>query len=97
MIKRNSWWKIIVSFALAAFFIIYTLSNIDLYRVVGNRSQIRYGYLSIPIISSVVIMLLGMLKFKFSKRVELIVGIIVYAMSMAAAMVQLLILRVMLP
>ncbi|MBQ3425802.1 MAG: sulfatase-like hydrolase/transferase [Clostridia bacterium] len=86
MIKRNSWWKVIVSFALAVFFIIYTLSNIDLYRVVGNRSQIRYGFLSITIISSVVIMLLGMFKFNLSRRAELIVGIVVYAMSMAAAM-----------
>ena len=86
MIKRNSWWKIILSFALAAFFIIYTLSNIDLYRVVGNRSEIRIGYLSIPILSGILIMVLGMFKFSFTKRAELIIGILVYTMSMAAAM-----------
>ena len=86
MIKRNSWWKIILSFALAAFFIIYTLYNLDLYRVVGDITEIRTGYLSIPILSSIFIMLLGMFKFSFNKRAELIIGIAVYLMSMAAAM-----------
>lgn len=85
MIRRNSWWKIVVSGIAALILLIFTFCNMKLYNADVNVIHFRLGYFIIPVASSLLIFFLGAFSFSFEKKAELVIGIISYAVSMAAA------------
>lgn len=84
--KRNHLAKVIISVILALFCWTFTALNKELFEVFTTEEEFRLGYFILAFVSSAAICALGTIKVELKKIPALIVGILVYIISVFGAM-----------